>query len=71
MPLILDDREWSTLEAGVVQRAELLDAILTDLYGARRLLARQAIPAAAVLDHDEYLRTVVGIETAWPVSDCS
>ena len=62
LPLILDDREWSSLEAGVVQRVELLDAILTDLYGARRLLARQAIPAAAVLDHDEYLRPVVGIE---------
>jgi len=62
LPLILDDREWSSLEAGVVQRAELLDAILADLYGARRLLARQAIPAAAVLDHDEYLRPVVGVE---------
>jgi uncharacterized circularly permuted ATP-grasp superfamily protein/uncharacterized alpha-E superfamily protein len=62
LPLILDDREWSSLEAGAVQRAELLDAILADLYGARRLLARQAIPAAAVLDHDEYLRPVVGIE---------
>ena len=62
LPLILDDREWASLEAGVVQRAELLDAILADLYGARRLLARQAIPAAAVLDHDEYLRPVVGVE---------
>jgi uncharacterized circularly permuted ATP-grasp superfamily protein/uncharacterized alpha-E superfamily protein len=62
LPLILGDREWSGLEAGVVQRAELLDAILSDLYGARRLLARQAIPAAAVFDHEEYLRTVVGTE---------
>jgi uncharacterized circularly permuted ATP-grasp superfamily protein len=63
LPLILDDREWSGLEAGVVQRAELLDAILGDLYGARRLLARRALPAAAVLDHEEYLRNVVGIES--------
>ena len=63
LPLILDDREWASLEAGVVQRAELLDAIGSDLYGARRLLSRQAIPAAAILDHDEYLRTVVGTET--------
>ncbi len=47
----------------MVQRAELLDAILTDLYGARRLLSRRAIPAAAVLDHDEYLRTVVGMDS--------
>lgn len=62
LPLILDDREWSGLEAGVVQRAELLDAVLADLYGARRLLARQVVPAAAVLDHDEYLRSVVGVD---------
>jgi uncharacterized circularly permuted ATP-grasp superfamily protein/uncharacterized alpha-E superfamily protein len=62
LPLILGDREWSSLEAGVVQRAELLDAIMADLYGARRLLARQAVPAAAVFDHEEYLRPVVGVE---------
>jgi uncharacterized circularly permuted ATP-grasp superfamily protein len=41
LPLILDDQEWAGLEAGLVQRAQLLDAIMADLYGARRLLARQ------------------------------
>lgn len=60
LPLILGDREWAGLEAGVVQRAELLDAIMSDLYGARKLLSRRQLPAAAVLDHAEYLRTVVG-----------
>ncbi len=63
LPLVLDDREWAGLEAGVVQRAELLDAILSDLYGARKLLSRAQLPAAAVLDHEEYLRTVVGIQS--------
>jgi uncharacterized circularly permuted ATP-grasp superfamily protein len=62
LPLIVDDREWAGLEAGLVQRAELLDAILADLYGARRLLARRHIPAAAIFDHDEYLRPLVGSE---------
>jgi uncharacterized circularly permuted ATP-grasp superfamily protein/uncharacterized alpha-E superfamily protein len=60
LPLVLDDREWAGLEAGLVQRAELLDAILADLYGARRLLTRRHIPAAAIFDHDEYLRPLVG-----------
>ena len=63
LPLVLHEREWATLEAGVVQRAELLDAILADLYGARRLLARGQLPAAVVLDHEEYLRPVVGAES--------
>lgn len=63
LPLVLDDREWATLEAGVVQRTELLDAVLADLYGARRLLARGQLPPAVVLDHEEYLRPVVGAES--------
>jgi uncharacterized circularly permuted ATP-grasp superfamily protein/uncharacterized alpha-E superfamily protein len=62
LPLIVDEREWSSLEAGMVQRAELLDAILADLYGARELLANRHLPVAAVLDHTEYLRPLVGIE---------
>jgi uncharacterized circularly permuted ATP-grasp superfamily protein/uncharacterized alpha-E superfamily protein len=62
LPLIIDDREWAGLEAGLVQRAELLDAIMADLYGARRLLSRRHIPAAAIFDHDEYLRPLVGSE---------
>jgi uncharacterized circularly permuted ATP-grasp superfamily protein/uncharacterized alpha-E superfamily protein len=64
LPLILDDREWAGLEAGLVQRAQLLDAIMADLYGARRLLARHHIPAAAIFDHDEYLRPLVGTQAA-------
>ncbi|MFL6043524.1 MAG: circularly permuted type 2 ATP-grasp protein [Propionibacteriaceae bacterium] len=64
LPLVLDDREWAALEAGLVQRAELLDAIMADLYGARRLLARHLLPIAAVFDHDEYLRPLVGSESA-------
>ena len=62
LPLIVDEREWSSLEAGMVQRAELLDAILADLYGAQELLANGQLPVAAVLDHAEFLRPLVGIE---------
>src|SRR5215213_10223560 len=61
LPLILDDREWSRLETGLVQRAELLDAIIADLYGARSLLASGALPPSAIFDHDEYLRPVIGV----------
>jgi uncharacterized circularly permuted ATP-grasp superfamily protein/uncharacterized alpha-E superfamily protein len=63
LPLILDEREWSSLEAGMVQRAELMDAILTDLYGAQELLARGQLPVAAVLDHSEFLRALVRTES--------
>jgi uncharacterized circularly permuted ATP-grasp superfamily protein/uncharacterized alpha-E superfamily protein len=62
LPLVLDDQEWAVLDAGLIQRAELLNAILADLYGPRRLLASGLLPPEAVLDHDEYLRPVVGTE---------
>ena len=66
LPLVLDDREWAGLNAGLVQRAELLNAIVGDLYGARRLLAQRHLPPEAILDHDEYLRPVVGAEALAP-----
>src|SRR5215212_10901377 len=66
LPLILDDREWSRLETGVVQRAELLDAIMADLYGARSLLASGMLPPSAIFDHDEYLRPVIGVAGTSP-----
>lgn len=63
LPLVLDAAEWSGLEVGVVQRAELLAAVMADLYGAQRLLAEHLVPPTAVLDHDEFLRPLVGIES--------
>ncbi|HEY5788876.1 MAG TPA: circularly permuted type 2 ATP-grasp protein [Microlunatus sp.] len=66
LPLVLQEREWSALEAGVVQRSELLDAIVADLYGAQKLLAGRHLPVPAVLDHDEYLRTLVGTDIVSP-----
>ncbi|MFT4164203.1 MAG: circularly permuted type 2 ATP-grasp protein [Microlunatus sp.] len=66
LPLVLAEREWSAVEAGVVQRAELLDAIVADLYGAQRLLASGQLPVPAVLDHEEYLRAAVGAHVVTP-----
>lgn len=56
IPIVLDAGAWSDLAEGLVQRAELLDAILTDLYGPRMLLRRRLVPPEAVLRHPEYLR---------------
>ncbi|MET1006884.1 MAG: circularly permuted type 2 ATP-grasp protein [Propionibacteriaceae bacterium] len=63
LPLILDASEWAGIEVGVVQRAELLAAIMADLYGAQKLLSSQVLPPAVVLDHAEFLRPLVGIES--------
>ena len=40
LPLLIAADEWRGIEAGVQQRARLLDALLADLYGPQRLIAR-------------------------------
>src|SRR5712664_2321319 len=62
LPLLIDEADWQQLTAGIVQRAELLELVLSDLYGEGRLVAEGAIPAAAIAGSTEYLRSVCGIE---------
>lgn len=56
LPLVLDAEEWARLEPALAQRARLLDAVLTDLYGSRRLLREGVIPAEVVLGHPGFVR---------------
>lgn len=58
VPLVLDAETWTPLEVGLAQRAELLNAVLVDLYGERRLLAEGVVPAAVVMGHAGYVRAV-------------
>jgi uncharacterized circularly permuted ATP-grasp superfamily protein/uncharacterized alpha-E superfamily protein len=62
LPLLIDETDWQQLTAGIVQRAELLELVLSDLYGEGRLVAEGAIPAAAIAGSNEYLRPVSGIK---------
>ncbi len=56
IPLPLAQAEFIALEAGLAQRARLLDAVLADLYGAQRLLADGALPPALVYANPAFLR---------------
>jgi uncharacterized circularly permuted ATP-grasp superfamily protein/uncharacterized alpha-E superfamily protein len=62
LPLLIDEAEWQQLAAGIVQRAELLELVLRDIYGEGKLIAGGAIPAAAIAGSAEYLRPVCGIK---------
>jgi len=61
VPLILDAAEFQTLKAGLVQRAELLQAVLTDVYGPANLVRDGRLPAALVAGNPEFLRPLVGV----------
>src|SRR5579859_2662730 len=59
---LIDVAEWRQLTEGIVQRAQLLEMVLADLYGEGRLIADGAIPAAAIAGSPEFLRQVSGIK---------
>ncbi|MHA7652335.1 circularly permuted type 2 ATP-grasp protein [Mycobacterium sp. ML4] len=61
LPLVVSAADWEVLEAGLVQRSRLLDAVLADLYGPRRLLTEGLLPAPLVFAHPGYVRPANGI----------
>jgi len=56
MPLLITADEWRTISKGVIQRARLLNAVLGDLYGERRLIADGTLPPALVEANPGFLR---------------
>ncbi|MGD2131488.1 MAG: circularly permuted type 2 ATP-grasp protein [Maricaulaceae bacterium] len=61
VPVIIDDTEWRGIEAGLIQRAELLEAVLADLYGEARLVRDGYLPAELIAASPEWLRPLVGV----------
>ena len=59
-PLVVDASSWTQIEAGVLQRVRLLEAVMNDVYGAQQLLARGLLPRALVQGHPGYLRPMHG-----------
>jgi uncharacterized circularly permuted ATP-grasp superfamily protein/uncharacterized alpha-E superfamily protein len=62
IPLLIDPEEWRFIEEGIIQRAHLLNLLLEDFYGPRRLVARGDIPAALLFANPAFLRPLSGIE---------
>lgn len=62
LPLLIEPADWAQIEAGVVQRAALLEQVLDDLYGPRTLLHEGLLPPALLFRHPGYLRPMVGVQ---------
>jgi len=56
IPLLLSGDEWFDIEAGLLQRAELLNLILADLYGPRQLIKKNLLPLELIYNHGGFLR---------------
>ncbi|HLI76895.1 MAG TPA: circularly permuted type 2 ATP-grasp protein [Acidobacteriaceae bacterium] len=61
VPLLVPADEWRFIEAGVVQRAELLSRLLQDLYGPQNLLKDGHFPGALLYANPAFLRPMVNV----------
>ena len=61
VPMLLEQKDWQSIEAGLVQRAELMNLIFKDIYGEQRLIREGLLPAELVFSHSGYHRSCMGL----------
>ena len=59
-PLIISPDSWQEIQTGILQRAELLESIIKDIYGPQTLLKEGLIPPALIYGHPGYMRSMCG-----------
>jgi uncharacterized circularly permuted ATP-grasp superfamily protein/uncharacterized alpha-E superfamily protein len=62
VPMLIGADEWTTIERGLAQRAELLERVLADIYGPQALVREGKLPAAAVTGSGSFWRNMVGVQ---------
>jgi uncharacterized circularly permuted ATP-grasp superfamily protein/uncharacterized alpha-E superfamily protein len=60
IPVLIDGKEWDNVSRGLIQRANLLEAVVADIYGENRLVQEGYIPPALIASNPEFLRPLVG-----------
>jgi uncharacterized circularly permuted ATP-grasp superfamily protein/uncharacterized alpha-E superfamily protein len=60
VPLLIEDAEWRTVSDGLIERAELLERVMADIYGEGRLVSEGLLPPQIVAESPEFLRPMVG-----------
>jgi hypothetical protein len=66
IPMIFSAQEWHKIEAGLIQRARILNYILGDLYGNRSLITNGLLPFELIYNHRGFLRTADKIKLDGP-----
>jgi hypothetical protein len=59
IPVLIAESDWADLAPGLIQRAELLEALMADLYGENRMVAGGHLPPVLVAANPEWLRPMV------------
>ncbi|HVV70247.1 MAG TPA: circularly permuted type 2 ATP-grasp protein, partial [Verrucomicrobiae bacterium] len=64
LPLLISTAEWRQLEAGLIQRATLINRVLQDCYGRQELIRTAWLPPALVFGQPDFLRPCHGMPPA-------
>ena len=64
VPMLIGQHEWSAIASGLTQRADLLEAVVADIYGPNHLVERGLLPPDLIAASAEYLRPMVGATPA-------
>lgn len=62
VPYIIGSEDWARIEQGLLERSELFNLILRDLYGPRTLVRHGLLPPEALFSHGGFLRACQGIQ---------
>lgn len=62
VPNMISSEEWAAIEAGLLERAELMNLLLRDLYSTRNLIRTGVLPPEALFGHRGFLRACQGIK---------
>lgn len=61
IPQVISGEEWRQVESGLAQRATLLNLILQDIYGPRKLIEKGLLPPELIYMHKGFLWPCVGL----------
>lgn len=62
MPIIIGADEWRKIEAGLVQRATLLETVIADIYGEQQLVFDGRLPASIISGSANFASRMVGMK---------
>lgn len=60
VPLLVDATEWAHIERGLIQRADLLERVVSDIYSTQSLVRDGKLPASIVTGSPHYWRVMTG-----------
>lgn len=62
VPVLIDESEFNQISESLVERADLLEHVVADLYGENTLVRDGHLPADLIGSNPEWLRALVGVK---------